>query len=535
MSNPSTQVPPPDTDEHHNDPNALVSADPATSVTSSTRRLHPIASRVVQRPITKLQLENPRQFQIAQVTRRFSPKEATGSDGSTVLTLGLKPSDPDFPYELDVLECSLEVPADYPESKPTLRVKNQEMGRGYQINVERGFNSIVHGMPNGTLLQYFNNLDRRLEGFLSAPPADTIKLVANVGSKSRNPNLSTRKAQEEAQTDALYSPKSVMEPSAAQNLQGNSPKPIYSAPQLEQARVKREIDIRQLEARLGRTPLFAKLSDGNSYAIPVEPRKRNELPPALQSIKAVRLVVPSNYNLEPCRIEIPDSGGDDAAALAAVFEQRAKQNSELSLVTHMNSLSQNMHNMAAEGLAQRNPISIPTIPGPLHPEAEIEAQPDPNNKTGEISIPVPSGESQRSHIVSIPRPPEWSTPAPTTEDDGESDSEASYGSNEENDTEDEAEEAVEEGNKHIAENAAPERGVLLSFPHLELHGIELLELVSASFTIKCSRCKEVMDVNKIRDSVGDPSAVRSGSCKKCSSPFSIGMSPERVSKWTLLR
>jgi hypothetical protein len=489
------------------------------------RTVHPIASRVVQRPIPKLQLEDPRKFQIAQVTRRFSPKEATGSDGSTVLTFSLKPSDPDFPYELDVLECSLEVPADYPKSKPTLRIKNQEMGRGYQINVERGFDSIVQSMPNGTLLQYFNTLDRRLESFLSAPPADTIKLVANVGSKSRKHDLLDQRVEEGLQTEVTHASKALSQPSAAQGLEGNAPKPDYSVGEREQAHVKREADVRQLEARLGRIPLFAKLPDGNSYTVPVEPRKRNELPLALQSIKSVRLIIPSTYNLEPCRIEVPDSSGNDADALAAAFEHRAKRNPQLSLVAHMNSLSQNMHIMVAEWLAQRKAANISTNSDPLPPEAQTGSTVDSDTKKEETSTSAPSGESPRSHIVTIPRPPEWATPAVASKEyGGESSSEASYDSSEENVTEDEA----EEDSNRVAETTGPERGVLLSFPHLELHGIELLELVSASFTIKCNRCKEVMDVNKIRNSIGDPSAIRMVSCTKCTSPFSIGMSPERV-------
>lgn len=530
MSSPSTEVPPPDPAEHHHDSKTVVPADSASSATASTRTVHPIASRVVQRPIPKLQLEDPRKFQIAQVTRRFSPEEATGSDRNTLLTFSLKPSDPDFPYELDVLECSLEVPANYPKSKPTLRIKNQEMGRGYQINVERGFDSIVQGMPSGTLLQYFNTLDRRLESYLSAPPADTIKLVANVGSKSRKPNLLDQRAEEGLQTEVTHTSKPLSQPSAAQGLEGNAPKPDYSVAEREQARVKREADVRQLEARLGRTPLFAKLPDGNSYTVPGEPRKRNELPLALQSIKSVRLIVPPTYNLEPCRIELPDSSGNDADALAAAFEQRAKQNSQLSLVAHMNSLSQNMHIMVAEWLAQRKAANTSTNSDPLHPEAQTRSTVDLDTKKEETSTSAPSGESPRSHIVAIPRPPEWATPAVANEEDGgESSSEASYDSSEENVTEDEDEEVDDdEESNRVAETTGPECGVLLSFPHLELHGIELLELISASFTIKCNRCKEVMDVNKIRNSIGDPSAIRMVSCKKCSSPFSIGMSPERV-------
>ena len=60
------------------------------------------ASRIVQRPVPRSQLENPRQYQLSQIMRRFSPKETTAIDGSSIFTFGMKPSDPDFPFEMDV-------------------------------------------------------------------------------------------------------------------------------------------------------------------------------------------------------------------------------------------------------------------------------------------------------------------------------------------------------------------------------------------------------------------------------------------------
>lgn len=523
MPDPSTNVSPPDTDEHHNASKAMEPALPATRVIRSTRTMHPVASRIVQRPVSKLQLEDPRKFQLSQITRRFSPKEVTGNDGRTILTFGLKPSDPDFPFELDVLECVLEVPIAYPESKPTLRIRNEAMGRGYQINVERGFDSIVQNLPNGTLLQYFNTLDRKLEEFLSTPPADTIKLVANLGPKGQRSEPSSGKPQ----TDSpLVSSQPVRDPSSSHALQSPTPTSIFSAEELKRALMKRNADVRQLEARLGRIPLFAKLIDGNSYTIPVEPRKRNELPPGLQAIKVVNLVIPPNYNLEPCRIELPDSSGDEANALADEFERRVLPNLQLSLIAHVNFLSQNMHSMVAEGLARRG-ATIPSSAEQLGSESHHRTQIDANLKKEGISASFPSEERQKDHIFTIPRPPEWSTPANIGEgDQGESSSEASNDSSEESRIEESIEESTgEEAIASTAEDFGPERGILLSFPHLELHGIELLELISASFTLKCDRCKEAMDVNKIRNSIGDPSAVRRGYCRKCSTPWTCGKSP----------
>lgn len=142
-------------------------------------------SRVVTKPVPRAQIEDPRAFQLTQVKRRFRLKEIEKVDG-TSLVLTLVPSDPDFPFEIAALNCILSVPKGYPASRPHLAVTNKEMGRGFQINVETGFDAIVEALPNGTLLQYLNSLDKQLEQFLAAPKADTIKLIVH---KNRAPDV----------------------------------------------------------------------------------------------------------------------------------------------------------------------------------------------------------------------------------------------------------------------------------------------------------------------------------------------------------
>jgi hypothetical protein len=121
----------------------------------------------------------------------------------------------------------------------------------------------------------------------------------------------------------------------------------------------------------------------------------------------------------------------------------------------------------------------------------------------------------RSHLITIPRPPEWSV-----EDGDHYDSEDSY-SYDSGDESDEEEYAKEDAMADL-QPSGPERGIMLSLPFLELHGIELLELVSLSLTIKCDRCKTTTDVQNIKNSSGDSSAIRSESCRKCANAMDIG-------------
>jgi len=213
-----------------------------------------------------------------------------------MLDFKLAPSDPDFPFELTALECSLTVPATYPSSQPVLRVSNRDMGRGYQINVEHGFDAIVERNPNSTLLQWINTLDRELEGLLSAPKAETVKIISNASSNQKG----------KTRGDTGMVPLEHVSYGQEQTGATNSNKvsaPTHTTQQLEDAKKKRDVDTHQLEARMGRLPLYAKATDGKSYNIPIEPRKRQYLPLSLQAVKSIKLLVPELYNLEPCTLE----------------------------------------------------------------------------------------------------------------------------------------------------------------------------------------------------------------------------------------
>lgn len=134
---------------------------------------------MVQKPISRLQKDDPRQFQISQLERRFSTTQKF-ADGGATLSFQLVPSDPDFPFELTGLDCVLRIPDGYPGSSgPSLAVTNRDMPRGYQLNVEYGFDALAKASPNATLLSLVNALDKQLESFLTGPKAETIKIVSN--------------------------------------------------------------------------------------------------------------------------------------------------------------------------------------------------------------------------------------------------------------------------------------------------------------------------------------------------------------------
>lgn len=433
---------------------------------------------------------------MGQLRRRFAPTEEQLQD-ATLLKFKLAPSDPDFPFDLPFLDCSLTIPLSYPQTKPALRITNSEMPRGFQLNVERGFDQIIAESPKATLLGVFNRLDRQLETLLSGEKADTVKIVRNT------PRAETQVQSRPAAQASK--PQQKVTTSKAETA------PSFTSEQKLQAEKKRQSDIRQLVARLGRLPGFVRSSDDISFTVPFQPTKK--VPEALRNQKLIRLVVPQLYNLHLPRIEVIGNHDPAARVLEQSFQERVKSETSLTLLAQINFLTQNAHTMSIA----KEPIDV----------REVQEQPEEAHKA-EVVVPVlaqPSGpttdqDSDKPHIHVIPRPPEWNN-----NNDGpdgwSSDDSYSYDSGDETEEEDGDQPEQPPANT----SGLAERGIMLSFPNLELYGCELLELVSLSITVKCERCKDLLDVQRLRNNTkGDASGMRDEICKKCANTLAVGMS-----------
>lgn len=450
------------------------------------------SSRVVSRPSPRNHAANPREFQIQQIKRRFSPVE-TAEDGGSSFAFQLAPSDPDFPFEMTTLECKLFVPSSFTKGgKPTLKVKNKEMGKGYQINVERGFDGLVEKMPHASLLALMNALDKNLEGFLMERKAETIKIVPNARPTKVMNQEDAARSDPEVPSEAIIK----MDP------------PRSTVEQRKAAQERRDTETRQLEARLGRLPMYARGASGLSYTVPVDPKNHNELPVPLQAVKTIRLIVPELYPLEPCSIEILGVTREAASNTEKAFQRRAIEKAEVNLMGHVNFLAQNMHHFATEPIEEVK-AEEPTEP---HGRKELpEAQ-------AESEGPHATSDSDRAHIVHVPRPPEWTTYA---EEDDTSESDFADSLSEPNGNADSAADLVVTGASSAL--SGPERGISLNFPGLELHSVELLSLNSLSLTIKCLRCKTTTDVANLTSG-----NLRSLFCSKCAASMAATYRSELV-------
>ncbi|KAJ5595111.1 uncharacterized protein N7459_001319 [Penicillium hispanicum] len=472
----------------------------------------PSHSEQSNRPVSKAEQKDPREFQINQLRRRFRPQETSDVNGCT-LTFGLTPSDPDFPFELDRLQCVLHVPTTYPGTgRPTLTVTNAEMEPAYQANVARGFDDIVdfalRVKGQGTLLNWINSLDKQLERLLTTlERGPKLKFVANVGDGAATQEATRPQTQPQAPVVPIQgtAPATNVAVSAPQSKPPVTSQ-VYTAEQKAHAEKRRTMEKKQLEARLGRLPLFQKRTEG-SFIIPIQPNQPNRLPRSLQTVKTVKLQIPPLYPLEHSSIEIQGADSPEARSVETGFAHWVQQTSQLNLVSQINYLASNMHNFAKTPLpevaeqSQHEHVQLP-VEEPISEQKSIEKA---------------AQDEDRPHVHVIPRPPEWSVPENHSGSDVTD--ESSYEEESEEDREDE-----EEGGAPVPAipTNTPGRGVALSFPFLELYGIELLELVHLAVTIKCERCKEAMDIKNVLQLTGPKDTPKIEPCKKCANPMSIG-------------
>jgi hypothetical protein len=288
----------------------------------------------------------------------------------------------------------------------------------------------------------------------------------------------------------------------------------YTTEEKAQAERRRAVETKQIEARLGRMPLFQKSPDELSFVIPVQPSKVERLPVSLRPIKTVKLLVPRLYPLEPSSIELQGVRSPEAQSVEVGFSKWVKANAQLNLMSQINYLTSNMHTLVTTALESAS-------------EPKLEPKQEPTTSSADLpDNPAPSGSNNltfemvdKPHIRVIPRPPEWSA-----RDTDEGSEVSDFSTSEDSFTDEDGDD--EDGGAPVPDMPAPtsERGVALSFPYLELYGIELLELVGLYITVKCDRCKEHLDVRNIPQvkDKSDALAPKVETCKKCTNTMSLG-------------
>ncbi|KAI1801946.1 hypothetical protein F4811DRAFT_531966 [Daldinia bambusicola] len=467
----------------------------------------PPADHIVPKPIPDSQVRDPRKYQLNQMKRRFSPTQNTLQDGTTNLLFRLKPSDPDFPFELDYLECELQVPALYPEKPPVLRVKNKDIPRGFAVNIEKGWNRLVQESQGSTLLALTNALDKNLEAFLSERKTETVTLLSFKDTRHLDNSATAL-----GETSSTSSPqvKEPPKPAPVAPRRPYVPEDSFTEEQIAAARARRAQEIRQLESRMSRAPHYQKSADGIVYTLPLEPRRRSELPSELQQIQSVQFIIPLLYPLQPLRALFNNVESKDVEALEEIFTAKAAQQKQMNLTSQLNYLSQNIHVLAKQAHAAKIQSEAPALKG----HTEVTSTPAQQTVASkDVS------DDEKSHIHVIPRPPEWSFGHESGDSDNSDDD--SWDSEDDSDEGGVEINTRNEGVSGIMRQV--ERGTAMSFPSIELHGIELLQVSILNLSVKCERCKTLNDVTGLK-----PEVEKTGSCKKCAAAFTVKFRQEMV-------
>ncbi|KAB5511249.1 hypothetical protein GE09DRAFT_1015093, partial [Coniochaeta sp. 2T2.1] len=470
-----------------------------TQGTQSPRRpkqavSEPLPLRVVPKPVAQTQLKDPRTYQVDQIRRRYSPKETTLQNGDTSLVFKLSPSDPDFPFELEFLECDLRVPQQYPKQPSKLVVKNHDIPRGFAINIERGWDNLVTERPTATLLALTNALDKSLESLLSEQKTETVKLTIFKDTR----HLEGKPGPE---VELKVVP-STSRPAPAPATRRFAREPSFTPDQIAEAKARRAQEVRQLEARMGREPLFHKSSDGIIYTLPIEVKRKADLPAGLRTVRSVQLIIPLLYPLQALRILLNDVESSDAEGVEELFVEKAAEQRNMNLMSHLNYLSANMHLLARQAASRAKQTGAVEVAAPTEAVADVQAKEAEHTSTM---------EDAKSHVQVIPRPPEWSL---GPDDDGSDETDSEDYTDSDGDHHDETQEHQAEQSTAAGHN--PERGIAITFPNLEMHGIELLQITSLSLTLKCERCKTANEVTGLK-----PNIEKQASCKKCASPLAV--------------
>ncbi|ETS78049.1 hypothetical protein PFICI_10111 [Pestalotiopsis fici W106-1] len=457
------------------------------------------SNRVVPKPVPQSQTQDPRKYQIEQLKKRFAAQISNLQNGVTNVSFHLKPSDPDFPFELDYLDCEVQVPRHYPQEAPLLRVKNKDIPRGFSINIEAGWDKLVGERQSATLLNLTNALDKNLEAFLSEQKSETVTLMTF--KDTRHLDSSPATSGENSVREATPQPVKAPVPARPYVLDES-----FTREQMIEAKARRAQETRQLEARMGRMSLFHKSADGIVYTLPLDPRRRSELPTELRPVNSVQLIIPLLYPLQPLRILLNDVESQDAEALEELFFARASQQKQMTLMSHLNYLAQNIHVLAKTA---HSALARTTLESQ---NAGVEQH------AADLDIRTPVDKDGKTHIQVIPRPPEWTL----IDEHGNSED-----SSDDWDSEDDSDGGgvlVERMNTSVYEAAHQvESGTSISFPLVELHGIELLQVIILGLNVKCERCRTINEVTGLK-----PNMEKASSCKKCATAFTVKFRPEMV-------
>ncbi|KAI9252479.1 hypothetical protein BY458DRAFT_589835, partial [Sporodiniella umbellata] len=282
--------------------------------------------------------ESKRQVELTQLKARYKSTYQVAKDDEieTIVRLDIRPTDPDFPFELNALRIKLHVPLVYPTRACQIEVINTDIPKGFAINLEKGFGEYANSSST-SLVKQMNWLDRNLESLLQQAPVSTVRFVSHADQedkrhleqssivrsqmdkqvvKSRAQQTNPFMPQHSASSKAAVPPTSTpaQQPSPTPRSESFAPQhpparvkiEKYTEKQKALALSKRQQEIQQLEARFcdsyklrtyDTLSLILNINDADLHY---------DLKPF-----QLKYIVPILYPLEPCSIDIENKNVDE--------------------------------------------------------------------------------------------------------------------------------------------------------------------------------------------------------------------------------
>ncbi|KAF1803603.1 hypothetical protein FB192DRAFT_1279251, partial [Mucor lusitanicus] len=326
--------------------------------------------------------QDKRKLEMIQLETRYKSSFRLVSENKdeTIVRLAIKPSDPDFPYEIDALQLQLTIPRDYPKASCKVQVLNSDIPKGFAINLEKGYIARVESSTaHQTLVRQMNWLDRNMESLLQQAPAPTVRFIAHnkesataeaaasspqqqpvkhfidataepiSSSNIRLPTPPTRRfeASASSSSSSLSATASSSKPIPAKvdnkPVQVEKPKPVdvpvvdtaskkqYSAKELSQADKRRKHEFRQLQTRFCDTFRTARTTAKDTIAtLTMTINDTDFTHEQLVGGKElyIKYHVPALYPLEPCSIEIDNKKLDKTRATWLLLSTPPTQKTE---------------------------------------------------------------------------------------------------------------------------------------------------------------------------------------------------------------
>ncbi|CAO3645776.1 unnamed protein product [Cunninghamella blakesleeana] len=504
----------------------------------------------MSRPPHKPSFIGTRENQISQLARRYASTYKIASDNSngTSVRIAFTPTNPDFPYDLEQLKLQINIPKEYPKSPVSIIVMNQDIPKGFAVNLERGFDEYVSNVKT-TLVRQLGWLDKNMETLLQKPAAATVKFVSHTINANNN-NLETKNQIAPPLPDYLIksattavdaSPSTSSAPlnnnnnnnkvqqkkdhtekvSVTKSSQPSKSVPTFTATDEELAAAfgRRSREINHISSRL-RDSLKLSKTDRTILFVSIilnDPGFKH-LNFFDDNILKLKYIVPLQYPIVQCYIEIENKniGNDIQNHISNEFDYHVKLCPEYTLFEHLNWLHRHMENI----LNKPPPINIePVTPllkqirspssdaidltsTPIKIKQDISIFKDDKVKNNVIIVndpsfmppttinnnntqdASPSGSNHNKHNKESTGP-EMKDQNAVTSLSPSSSSSSSISSSDENNA------------LNVSEQPTVRRGTEIRLMKPQLENISFFRCISLYILVKCNRCKSTIDIENL--------------------------------------